>query len=207
MARYTGPSCRLCRREGMKLFLKGDRCYTDKCAVTKRPQAPGQHGAARKGKVSNYGTQLREKQKVKRYYGLLETQFRLLYDRAEKMHGITGENMLQLLEMRLDNTVYRLGFGESRKESRQLVTHGHFTINGKKADIPSMMVRVGDVIAVKEGSRSSEKFKEMLENTTTVPKWLERKADGFDGKVIAAPHRDDIDLPIEEHLIVELYSR
>jgi len=207
MARYTGPSCRLCRREGMKLFLKGDRCYTDKCAVTKRPQAPGQHGAARKGKVSNYGTQLREKQKVKRYYGLLETQFRLLYDRAEKMHGITGENMLQLLEMRLDNTVYRLGFGESRKESRQLVTHGHFTINGKKADIPSMMVRVGDVIAVKEGSRSSEKFKVMLENTTTVPKWLERKADGFDGKVIAAPHRDDIDLPIEEHLIVELYSR
>lgn len=207
MARYTGPSCRLCRREGMKLFLKGDRCYTEKCAVTKRPQAPGQHGAARKGKVSNYGTQLREKQKVKRYYGLLETQFRLLYDRAEKMHGITGENMLQLLEMRLDNTVYRLGFGESRKESRQLVTHGHFTINGKKADIPSMLVRVGDVIAVKETSRSSEKFKEMLENNTTVPKWLERKADGFDGKVIAAPHRDDIDLPIEEHLIVELYSR
>lgn len=189
------------------MFLKGDRCYTEKCALVKRPQAPGQHGAGRKGKVSNYGTQLREKQKVKRYYGLLETQFRLLYNRAEKMHGITGENMLQLLEMRLDNTVYRLGFGESRKEARQLVTHGHFTINGKKADIPSMMVRVGDVIAVKEGSRSSVKFKEMLEKNTTVPKWLERKADGFDGKVIAAPHRDDIDLPIEEHLIVELYSR
>lgn len=207
MARYTGPDCRLCRREGQKMFLKGDRCYTEKCALTKRPQAPGQHGAGRKGKVSNYGTQLREKQKVKRYYGLLETQFRLLYNRAEKMHGITGENMLQLLEMRLDNTVYRLGFGESRKEARQLVTHGHFTINGKKADIPSMMVRVGDVIAVKEGSRSSVKFKEMLEKNTTVPKWLERKADGFDGKVIAAPHRDDVDLPIEEHLIVELYSR
>ncbi len=207
MARYTGPACRLCRREGQKMFLKGDRCYTEKCALTKRPQPPGQHGAARKGKVSNYGTQLREKQKVKRYYGLLETQFRLLYNRAEKMHGITGENMLQLLEMRLDNTAFRLGFGESRKEARQLVTHGHFTINGKKADIPSMMVRVGDVIAVKESSRSSVKFKEMLENTTTVPKWLERKADGFDGKVIAAPHRDDIDLPIEEHLIVELYSR
>lgn len=189
------------------MFLKGDRCYTEKCALTKRPQVPGQHGAARKGKVSNYGTQLREKQKVKRYYGLLETQFRLLYNRAEKMHGITGENMLQLLEMRLDNTVYRLGFGESRKEARQLVTHGHFTINGKKADIPSMMVSVGDVIAVKESSRSSVKFKEMLEKNATVPKWLERKADGFDGKVIAAPHRDDVDLPIEEHLIVELYSK
>lgn len=207
MARYTGPDCRLCRREGQKMFLKGDRCYTEKCALTKRPQAPGQHGAGRKGKVSNYGTQLREKQKVKRYYGLLETQFRLLYNRAEKMHGITGENMLQLLEMRLDNTVYRLGFGESRKEARQLVTHGHFTINGKKADIPSMQVSVGDVIAVKESSRSSVKFKEMLEKTSAVPKWLDRKADGFDGKVIAAPHRDDIDLPIEEHLIVELYSR
>jgi len=206
MARYTGPDCRLCRREGQKMFLKGDRCYTDKCALTRRPQAPGQHGAARKTKLSNYGTQLREKQKVKRYYGLLESQFRILYHKAEKMHGITGENMLQLLEMRLDNTVFRMGFGQSRKESRQLVTHGHFTINGKKADIPSMQIQVGDVVAIKEGSRSSDKFKETLEKGTTVPKWIERQGD-FDAKVVAAPHRDDIDLPIEEHLIVELYSR
>lgn len=188
------------------MFLKGDRCYTDKCALTRRPNVPGQHGAARKGKMSNYGTQLREKQKVKRFYGMLENQFRLLYHRAEKMHGITGENMLQLLELRLDNTVFRMGFANSRKEARQLVTHGHFTINGKKADIPSMQVKVGDVIAIKESSRSSAKIKDTLEKAMTVPKWIERKNE-FECKVAALPLRDDIDLPIEEHLIVELYSK
>jgi small subunit ribosomal protein S4 len=206
MARYTGPSCRLCRREGEKLFLKGDRCYSDKCALSRRESAPGQHGA-RRGKLSNYGLQLREKQKVKRYYGLLEKQFRDLYDKAEKMSGITGENLLSLLELRFDNVVYRLGYGSSRKEARQLVSHGHFTINGKKANIPSMRLTVGDVIAVVEKSNSSAKFKELAEKAATTPKWLEGNADKLEGKVIALPARDDIDLPIEEHLIIELYSK
>ncbi len=163
MARYTGASCRQCRREGMKLFLKGDRCYTDKCAIVKRNYAPGQHGQGRK-KVSNYGLQLREKQKVKRIYGVLETQFRNLYERAEKMPGIAGENLLSLLERRLDNVVYRMGLASSRKEARQLVRHGHFTLNGHKVDIPSLTVTNGDVIAVKETSKSSAKFKGLVEN-------------------------------------------
>lgn len=207
MARYTGPSCRQCRREGMKLYLKGDRCYTDKCAISRRGKPPGQHGARRAGKLSNYGLQLREKQKVKRYYGILETQFRNYYELAEKQSGIVGENFLRILETRLDNVVYRLGFGSSRKEARQLVMHGHFTLNGHKADIPSMLVNVGDVIELKEKSKNSAKFKELRERAATAPKWLESDLEKFSGKVVAMPTREDIDLPIEEHLIVELYSR
>lgn len=208
MARYTGPSCRLCRREGEKLFLKGDRCYSDKCALSRRESVPGQAGAnARRGKVSNYGLQLREKQKVKRYYGLLEKQFRDTYNKAEAMSGITGENLLSLLERRFDNVVYRLGYGASRKEARQLVNHGHFTINGKKANIPSIRLNVGDVIAVVEKSTSSAKFKELVEKAATTPKWLEGNVDKIEGKVISLPTREDIDLPIEEHLIIELYSK
>lgn len=206
MARYTGPSCRLCRREGEKLFLKGDRCYSDKCALSRRESKPGQHGT-RRVKVSNYGVQLREKQKVKRYYGLLEKQFRAAYDKAEKMDGITGENLLSLLERRFDNVVYRLGYGASRKEARQLVTHGHFSVNGKKANIPSIILNIGDTIAVLEKSNSSVKFKELAEKSTTTPKWLEGNVDKLEGKLIALPAREDIDLPIEEHLIIELYSK
>lgn len=206
MARYTGPSCRICRREGQKLYLKGDRCYSDKCALNRRQTAPGQHGA-KKGKLSGYGTQLREKQKVKRYYGILETQFRSTYDRAEKMKGITGENLLQLLELRFDNVVYRLGFANSRKEARQFVTHGHFTINGSKADIPSMTLALGDVIQLKEKMMSSDKFKALMEASRTAPNWLEVNLEKMEGKLTALPARDNIDLPIEEHLIVELYSK
>lgn len=206
MARYTGPSCRLCRREGEKLFLKGDRCYSDKCALSRRESAPGQHGA-RRTKLSGYGIQLREKQKVKRFYGLLEKQFRDTYDKAEKMSGITGENLLSLLERRYDNVVYRLGYGSSRKEARQLVTHGHFMINGKKANIPSIRLSVGDVVTVVEKSNSSVKFKELAEKAATTPKWLEGNADKLEGKLVALPTREDIDLPIEEHLIIELYSK
>jgi len=206
MARYTGPSCRLCRREGQKMYLKGDRCYTGKCALERRSTAPGQHGAKR-GKLSNYGVQLREKQKVKRHYGLLETQFRLTFDRAEKMKGMTGENLLRLLETRLDNVVFKLGFASSRQDARQLVTHGHFLLNGKKADIPSMHVAAGDVVEVKEKSKSAPKFKGISERAVTVPRWLEADADKLVGKVVAQPERSDVDLPIEEHLIVELYSR
>ena len=181
MARYTGASCRQCRREGMKLFLKGDRCYTDKCAIVKRNYAPGQHGQGRK-KVSNYGLQLREKQKVKRIYGVLETQFRNLYERAEKMSGKTGENLLCLLEERLDNVVFRMGLANSRKEARQLVTHGHFLVNGKKVDIPSYKVSVNDVISVCEKSRGTEKFKTFAENPKTLPKWLEANVENYEGE-------------------------
>ena len=206
MARYTGPSCKLCRREGLKLYLKGDRCFSDKCALNRRQTAPGQHGA-KKGKLSGYGTQLREKQKVKRFYGVLEGQFRSTYDRAEKMKGITGDNLLQLLELRFDNIVYRLGFANSRKEARQFVTHGHFTVNGRKADIPSMTLSVGDVIQLKDKSKSSDKFKAFSEAARTAPSWLEVNLEKMEGKITALPVRDNIDLPIEEHLIVELYSR
>lgn len=206
MARYTGPSCRICRREGQKLYLKGDRCYSDKCTLNKRQTAPGQHGA-RRTKISGYGTQLREKQKVKKYYGLLEGQFKSIYDKAEKMKGIAGENLLQLLELRLDNVVYRLGLANSRKEARQLVVHGHFTLNGHKADIPSMTLEVGDVIALKEKSKSSDKFKQLAEAAKTAPAWLEVNFEKMEGKLTALPVRNDIDLPVEEHLIVELYSR
>jgi len=207
MARYTGPSCRLCRREGEKLYLKGDRCYTDKCAIGKRSYAPGQHGTSRK-KLSNYGLQLREKQKAKRFYGLLESQFRKYFEMADRKSGITGENLLSILESRLDNTVFRMGLATSRKEARQLVTHGHFTINGKKVDIPSYLVNVGEVIAVKEKSKSSEKFKGIAESFKgNAPQWLTVDAEKLEGKVVALPSRDDIDLPIAENLIVELYSK
>ena len=206
MARYTGATCRLCRREGMKLFLKGDRCYTDKCAFTRRSYAPGQHGADKK-KMSNYGVQLREKQKAKRIYGVLESQFRSYYEKAEHMKGITGENLLKLLEVRLDNVAYKLGYGASRNEARQLVTHGHFLVNGKKVDIPSYKVSVNDVITVCEKSRGTEKFKTFVENPKALPKWLEANLDNFEGKVVAEPTREDIDVPVNETLIVELYSK
>ena len=206
MARYTDANCKLCRREGQKLFLKGERCYSSKCAIERRNYAPGQHGQARK-KQSEYGLQLREKQKAKRFYGVPETQFRNLFEKAAKKQGKTGENLMIFLETRLDNVVFRLGFADSRKEARQLVTHGHFTINGKKADIPSMEVKAGDVIKVKERSVSSPKFKEIKEMSITVPSWMTVDVDKLEGKVVAMPRREDIDTPIAEHLIVELYSK
>ncbi len=208
MARYTDASCRLCRREGMKLYLKGERCYTDKCAIERRQYAPGQHGQRRK-KPSEYGIQLREKQKAKRIYGVLERQFANYFELAERKKGITGENLLQILERRLDNTVYRLGFATSRKEGRQLVLHGHFTVNGKKVNIPSYLVNEGDVIAVKETSKKSDKFKQIIEATAgkVAPQWLEVDAENLVGKVVALPTKEDIDVPIEDHLIVELYSK
>ena len=206
MARYTGPSCRLCRREGQKLFLKGERCYSGKCALEKRSYAPGQHGQGRK-KSSDYGLQLREKQKAKRFYGLQETQFRNLFEKAAAKKGITGENLLIMLETRLDNVVFRMGLASSRKEARQLVTHGHFTVNGKKADIPSMALKAGDVVAVKEKSTSSPKFKEIKEMTISTPAWVTIDTQKLEGKVLAMPTRDQIDTPVAEHLIVELYSK
>ena len=206
MARYTGATCKLCRREGMKLFLKGDRCYTGKCAFDRRSYAPGQHGANKK-KISGYGVQLREKQKAKRIYGVLESQFRSYYEKAENMKGITGENLLKLLEMRLDNVVFKLGYGASRNEARQLVTHGHFLVNGKKVDIASYKVSVNDVISVSEKSRGSEKFKTFAENPKALPKWLEANVENYEGKVVAEPTREDIDVPVNETLIVELYSK
>ena len=206
MARYTGATCRLCRREGMKLFLKGDRCYTDKCAFVRRSFAPGQHGASRK-KLSGYGVQLREKQKARRIYGVLESQFRSYYEKADHMRGITGENLLVLLETRLDNVVYRLGFGASRSEARQLVNHGHFLVNGKKVDIASYRVSLNDVISVSEKSRGTEKFKAFIENPKALPKWLEANLEDYSGKVVAVPSREDIDVPVNETLIVELYSK
>lgn len=206
MARYTGAVCRLCRREGMKLFLKGDRCFTDKCAFTRRSYAPGQHGQRRK-KISDYGVQLREKQKARRIYGVLEKQFRRTYEEASRLKGVTGENLLMLLEVRLDNVVYKLGYGNSRKESRQLVTHEHFTVNGKKVNIPSYKVKAGDVIAVKEKSRATELFKTYAENPKNVPAWLESNMASFEGKVVSVPSREQIDTPINETLIVELYSK
>ena len=207
MARYTGSVCRLCRREGCKLFLKGDRCYSAKCAYTKRPAAPGQHGQGRK-KISEYGTQLREKQKVKRAYGMLEKQFKDYFEVASKMKGVTGSNMLELLERRLDNVVYRLGIGESRAQARQFILHGHITVDGNKVDIPSYRVSVGETISVKEKSASLEKFKAVAEEgSRPIPKWLDFDAAKLTGHVIANPDREDIDLTIEEHLIVELYSK
>ncbi|NMA66696.1 MAG: 30S ribosomal protein S4 [Clostridiaceae bacterium] len=208
MARYTDASCKLCRREGQKLFLKGERCYTNKCAIVRRPYAPGQHGAQR-SKLSEYGIQLREKQKAKRFYGLLESQFRKYFEIANRKSGITGENLLQLLESRLDNVVYRLGFGSTRAEARQLVTHGHFEVNGKKLNIPSYIVKVGDEIAVREKSRKSPRFKEILDMTGSkvVPQWLEVDQENLKGKVVALPAREDIDLNVQEQLIVELYSK
>jgi len=206
MARYTDASCRLCRREAQKLFLKGERCYGPKCALEKRPNPPGQHGLSRK-KISEYGVQLREKQKAKRFYGLQETQFRNLFDKAAKKKGITGENLLVMLETRMDNVVFRLGFASSRKEARQLVTHGHFTVNGKKLDIPSAMLSAGDVIKVKDKSSDSPKFKEIKDMSINVPSWVSVDVEKLEGKVIAMPRREEIDTPIAEHLIVELYSK
>lgn len=206
MARYTDASCRLCRREGQKLFLKGERCYSTKCAIEKRNYAPGQHGQSRK-KVSEYGLQLREKQKAKRFYGVLETQFRNYFEKAAKKKGMTGENLLIMLETRLDNAVFRMGFASSRKEARQLVRHGHFTVNGQKQNIPSFTVKAGDSIKVKEKSTSSPKFKEIKDMSISVPSWITVDVKKLEGKVVAMPSREDIDTPIAEHLIVELYSK
>lgn len=206
MAKSIGADCRECRREGCKLFLKGDRCTTKKCAIERRPVAPGQHGARRK-KVTEYGTQLREKQKVKKAYGVLEKQFKRYYDEAERQKGNTGETMLSLIERRLDNVVYRMGIGSSRSECRQVVNHCHITVNGKTVNIPSYSVKVGDVIAVKENKRDLEMFKELKGMKIVMPKWLEFNSDTLEGKVLALPTREDIDLNIREHLIVELYSR
>jgi len=208
MARYTGPVCRLCRREGMKLFLKGDRCYTGKCAIDRRAYAPGQHGQSRGKKPTEYGIQLREKQKVRRIYGVQEKQFRSYYDKANRQKGIVGENLLRLLERRLDNVVFQLGFATSRPEARQLVRHGHFTVNGRRVDIPSFLVRVGDIVGVKEASKSSPRLKEILSSLDrTPPKWMSLDANAATGTIIALPDREDIQLPIQEHLIVEKYSR
>ena len=206
MARYTDAVCKQCRREKQKLFLKGDRCFTDKCALARREYAPGQHGQRRK-KMSEYGVQLREKQKVRRYYGVLESQFAKYYEMAIKKPGIAGENMLSILESRLDNVVYRLGFAMSRPEARQLVVHGHFSVNGHRVDIPSYLVKAGDEIAVK--STDSAKFKAVVEANASkpVPKWLESDKENMTGKVVAMAQRDDIDLPVEEHLIIEYYSK
>ncbi len=207
MSRYTGPSCRLCRRENQKLFLKGERCYSTKCAMEKRSYAPGQHGNDRRVKLSNYGLQLREKQKAKRFYGVQETQFRNYFEKAAKAKGQAGENLLVALETRLDNAVFRMGFASSRKEARQLVLHGHFTVNGRKQNIPSMAVKAGDVIKVKEKSASSPKFKEIRDMAISTPNWISVNTDKLEGKVLALPKREDIDTPIQERLIVELYSK
>ncbi|MDD4715027.1 MAG: 30S ribosomal protein S4 [Oscillospiraceae bacterium] len=209
MARYTGAVCRLCRREGQKLFLKGDRCYTGKCAVDRRPTPPGEHGNARSRKASEYGLQLREKQKARRYYGVLERQFANYFEMATKQKGMTGENLLSILETRLDNVIYRLGFAMSRAEARQLVRHTHFAVDGKKVNIPSYLVKPGQTISVVEKSRSMEKLKSSLEanGSRVPPKWLDFDRNNLEAKVLSLPTREDIDLPIEEHLIVELYSK
>lgn len=208
MARYTGPSCRLCRRENMELFLKGDRCYTDKCAIKRRNYPPGQHGQGRT-KTSAYGVQLREKQKVRRIYGLLEKQFRSYFAEADRMRGVTGENLLSLLERRLDNVIYRLGFASSRTESRQLVRHGHFTINGKRVDIPSIQLKVGDVVELREKSKKISSINDALEAVVRrgIPQWLELDRDACKGNIKALPIREDITTPIQEQLVVELYSK
>jgi small subunit ribosomal protein S4 len=204
MARYTEAACRLCRREGEKLFLKGRRCYTGKCAIVRRSFAPGQHGQGRK-KVSEYGTQLREKQKTKRFYGVLENQFRRTFESAEHQKGKTGENLLRLLELRMDNVVYRMGLAASRADARQMVTHGHFTVNGKKADIASMTLKAGDVIAVRESSRKSPRFQDI--GGRSLPKWLTFNPESLTGSIVQAPAREDVDIEVKETLIVELYSK
>lgn len=206
MAKYTCADCRQCRREGQKLFLKGDRCTSKKCAIDRRSQPPGQHGAGRK-KSSEYSLQLREKQKAKRAYGLLEKQFRAYYEEAERMKGVTGENMLALLEKRLDNVVYRMGIGSSRAQARQIVNHGHITVNGKTVDVPSFQVKVGDEIAIKENKADNALFKELRGARITMPKWVQFDTESFKGKVIDSPKREDIDLNINEQLIIELYSK
>jgi len=209
LARYTEALCRLCRRENLKLFLKGDRCYGDKCAFERRPYAPGQHGQRRGGKISDYQLQLREKQKVKRIYGVLEKQFRRYYFQAEKKKGITGSNLLLLLESRLDNIVYRMGFATSRNQARQLIRHNHFLVNGNKTNIPSYQVKVGDVIEIKEKSRNVPMFSEAMETVVRrgIPNWMEVDKDTFKGTLRAIPSREDLTMPIQEQLIVELYSK
>jgi small subunit ribosomal protein S4 len=208
MARYTGSVCRLCRREGTKLFLKGEKCFSLKCAVGKRPTPPGQHGQARQRKMSEYGVQLREKQKARRAYGLMESQFHRTYEKSTAMKGITGENMLQLLERRLDNVVYRAGFGASRPQARQIVGHGHILVNGKKVDIPSFTVSVNDVITVREKTKETEKFKALRLGTgRVIPKWLSLNADQLTISVLSLPVREDIDFSLQENMIVEYYSR
>lgn len=204
MARYTEAACRLCRREGEKLFLKGQRCYSGKCAIARRSFAPGQHGQGRK-KISEYGSQLREKQKTKRFYGVLEGQFRKTFESASRMKGKSGENLLQLLELRFDNVVYRMGFAASRAEARQLVTHGHFTLNGKKANIPSMTLKAGDTVQVAEGSRKSPKFQDLA--TRPLPSWLTFSSETLTGTIAQIPARADVDIDVRETLIVELYSK
>ncbi len=208
MSRYKDEQCRICRREGQKLFLKGSRCYSDKCSVTRRNYAPGEHGQGRK-KLSEYGTQLREKQKTKSFYGVGEKQFRKYFEMAENKKGITGENLLQILESRLDNVVYRAGFGVSRAQARQLVNHGHFDVNGVKTDIPSYLVKPGDVISVREIKKDSKIIKENAEVNAAkpIPEWLEKNNEKLEAKVVRLASREDVDLPVEEHLIVELYSK
>ena len=208
MSRYKDAQCRICRREGQKLFLKGARCYSDKCSVSRRNYAPGDHGQ-KKSKLSEYGTQLREKQKTKAYYGVGEKQFRKYFDMASNKKGVTGENLLQILESRLDNVVYRLGFGTSRAEARQFVNHVQFDVNGKKVDIASYLVKPGDVISVRENKKDNSTIKVNVEENAVrpVPVWLEKNNETLSGKVIRLASREDIDIPIEEHLIVELYSK
>ena len=205
MARYTGAVCKLCRREGKKLFLKGERCTSSKCSLERRSYAPGQHGQGRK-KLTEYGLQLRAKQTARRYYGLSESQFRKYFMMAVRHEGVTGDNLLRICESRLDNIVYSLGWATSRAEARQLVTHGHFLVNGKRVDIPSYLCKAGDVVAIKKASLDSEKFKAILAKTGTIPAWLEAGDDNT-GKIVALPTREQIEVPVEEHLIVEFYSR
>lgn len=209
MARYTGSVCRICRRENLKLFLKGDRCYSDKCAFDRRSYAPGQHGQRRRGKTSDYGIQLREKQKVKRMYGLTEKQFRLFFERADRKKGITGTNLLVQLETRLDNVAYRLGFVNSRSQGRQLVKHNHLLVNGQKVNIPSYQVKTGDVVEVREKSRNIQFITDSLDAVVRrgVPQWLELEKDNMKGTVKNLPVREDLTMPIQEQLIVELYSK
>jgi len=208
MARYTDASCRLCRREGEKLFLKGEKCYTEKCGVQKRAYAPGQHGQQKK-KMSEYGMQLREKQKARRFYGILESQFRKYFEMAARKKGVTGENLLQILETRLDNVVYRLGLATSRAEARQFVNHGHFLVNGKRLDIPSYLVNAGDEIGLSEKIKKSVRVKEIEEMAggRVIPQWLSYNIGEYTGKVLQLPGREDVDLQVKEHLIVELYSK
>lgn len=212
MGKYIGPVCRLCRREGEKLFLKGERCFSAKCPFERKPYPPGQHGRSarfQRGRESDYARQLRAKQRARRIYGVMERQFRRYYEMALKRRGLTGLNLLQILESRLDNVVYRLGFARSRREARLLVTHGHFTVNGRRTDIPSMLLRPGDVVAVREGSRKRKYFKELRDwaEKQNVPAWLERDLEGLSGKVLRLPERGEIDTNINEQLIVEFYSR
>ena len=208
MARYKDEQCRRCRREGQKLFLKGERCYTDKCSISRRNYAPGEHGQKR-AKLSEYGTQLREKQKTKSYYGVGEKQFRGYFEMASNKKGITGDNLLQILESRLDNVVYRLGFGASRAQARQLVNHGQFAVNGQRVDIPSYLVKAGDVITVRENKKENGAIKANIEANSArpVPAWLELNNETLSGKVVRLASREDVDIPVEEHLIVELYSK